>query len=169
VTTYATVASESCTNTIVNAAPPQTGIQHSGEASATVTASSTNIVPDNGRKLTFDNLDYRQEVHYMTEDHQNIDKHCVTFMSTENRVTGNHLSDKTPLDGILDMENGKCLPDHPDSVKQRENYIALVGRIIPCLEFLSKVATHHIPHHYRKEMNTKTNTVSINYEECMLS
>jgi hypothetical protein len=28
---------------------------------------------DNGRKITFDNLDYHQEVHHMTEEHQNID------------------------------------------------------------------------------------------------
>ena len=36
------------------------------------------IVPDVGRKLVFDNIDYRHEVHYMTEDHQNVDYHCVT-------------------------------------------------------------------------------------------
>ena len=28
--------------------------------------------PDTGRKLVFDNLDYTQEVHWMTEGHQNI-------------------------------------------------------------------------------------------------
>lgn len=121
-------------------------------------------VPDTGRKLIFDNIDYRQQVHYMTEENQNIDKHCVTVMSTENRVSSNHLSDQEPSHGVLEMENGKCLPNHQDSIKQRENYIALVGRIItkhlPCFEFLSKVATHHVPHEYKREMCTKTNTVS---------
>ena len=33
---------------------------------------------DNGRKITMDNFDYHQNVHYMTEEHQNIDKH-LTF------------------------------------------------------------------------------------------
>ena len=28
---------------------------------------------DHGRKLTFDNIDYRREVHDMTEEHQNED------------------------------------------------------------------------------------------------
>lgn len=128
-------------------------------------------IPDAGRKLTFDNLDYHQKVHYMTEEHQNNDKHCVTVMSTENRVSGNHLSDEKPSDGILDMENAKCIPNHQDSLRQRENYIALVGRIVtkhlPCLEFLSKAATHHIPHQYKREMSTKTNTVSINTILCL--
>lgn len=135
--------------------------------STVATPSVSTRIPDAGRKLTFDNIDYRQQVHFMTEENQNIDKHCVTVMSTENRVTGNHLSDKVPTDGILEMENGKCIPDHQDSVIQRENYIALVGRIIsthlPCLEFLSSVATHHIPHQYKREMSRKTDTVSIKY------
>jgi hypothetical protein len=69
---------------------------------------------DNGRKITFDNLDYHQKVHHITEEHQNIDKHYVTSMSTENRVHGNHLSDKCPETGVLRMENGKCLPSVQD-------------------------------------------------------
>jgi hypothetical protein len=114
------------------------------------------ILIGNGRKITFDNLDYHQEVHHMTEEHQNIDKHYVTSMSTENRVHGNHLSDKCPETGVLRMENGKCLPSVQDHGRQRENYITLAGRIItnniPCLSYLSDVAVAHIPHQYSKEM-----------------
>lgn len=121
--------------------------------------------PDVGRKITFDNLDYRQEVHHMTEDHQNIDNHYVTVMSTENRVHGNHLSDKPPETGILGLENGKCLPSVLDNTRQRENYITLTERIIssniPSLNFLSDVATAHIPHPYSKEMKNVSDTVSI--------
>ena len=50
------------------------------------------IVQDGGRKFLFDNIDYRQEIHHMTEEHQNIDAHCLTFMSVESCVSGNHLS-----------------------------------------------------------------------------
>ena len=114
------------------------------------------IAPDVGRKITFDNLDYHQEVHYMTEENQNEDKHCITMMSTENRVSGNHLSDEPLTDGVLEMENGNCLPSHLDNAKQRENYIILVERIIatnvPCLNFPLDVTTPHIPHCYRREM-----------------
>ena len=123
------------------------------------------VYPDVGRKLTFDNLDYRQEVHYMTEDHQNIDKHVVTVMSTENRVSGSHLSDEPKADGVLNMENGKCLPSPQDNAKQRENYITLVERIvatnIPCMNFLLNASTPHIPNQYRNEVKNKTETVSI--------
>ena len=126
------------------------------EEQSTPTSSVANqmlIGPDNGRKITFDNLDYRQEVHYMTEEHQNIDKHYITSMSTENRVNGNQLSDKRPITGVLGMENGKCLPSVYDHEKQRDNYITLLGRVIssniPCLNFLSDVSTAHIPHEYR--------------------
>ena len=119
---------------------------------------------DNGRKLTFDNIDYHHEVHYMTEENQNVDRHFVTFMSTENRVSGNHLSDEVPANGVLQMPNGKCLPDAHDNARQRENYIFLVAKIItaniPRLEFLSSVTVQHIPHCYQKEMKGKTDTVS---------
>ena len=73
---------------------------------------------DCGRKITFDNVDYYQEVHHMTEEHQNMDKHYVTVMSTENRVHGNHLSDDLPETGVLGMENGKCLPSVKDNARQ---------------------------------------------------
>ena len=124
-----------------------------------------NIQPDVGRKITFDNLDHHQEVHYMTEEHQNIDQHYVTVMSTDNRVHGHHLSDKPPETGVLNMENGKCLPNPQDNVRQRDNYITLVERItassIPCLNFLSHVVTTHIPHQYSKEKKNASDTVSI--------
>ena len=119
---------------------------------------------DCGRKITFDNLDYYQEVHHMTEEHQNIDKHYVTVMSTENRVHGNHLSDDLPETGVLGMENGKCLPSVKDNARQRENYIVLTERIIsssiPCLHYLSEVCTPHIPLQYSKEMKNVSQTVS---------
>ena len=95
--------------------------------------------PDTGRKLVFDNLDYTQEVHWMTEGHQNIDCHYVTAMSTENRVSGNELSPVPPPHGVMEMENGKCVPSNLDNARQRDNYIKLVERImvsnIPCLEY----------------------------------
>ena len=44
---------------------------------------STVITADKGRKLVFDNFDFKQEVHSMTEQHQNIDVHWVTHLSVE--------------------------------------------------------------------------------------
>lgn len=124
------------------------------------------IVQDGGRKLVFDNIDYRQEVHHMTEEHQDIDAHCVTYMSVENRVSGNHLSSKS-VGSVLNLENGKCLPSVRDNTRQHANYVALVGRIISskikCLQFLQDVSVAHIPHLYSKEMSNKTDVVCIIY------
>ena len=39
-------------------------------SSITNPATVTMLIPDCGRKITFDNVDYRQEVHHMTELHQ---------------------------------------------------------------------------------------------------
>lgn len=138
--------------------PPQ-----SDESQTPLTTNLSLITPDIGRKITFDNLDYHQEVHHMSEEHQNIDKHYVTSMSTENRVHGNHLSANRSETGVLRMENGKCLPSVQDHERQRENYVSLAGRIItnniPCLNYLSDVAVAHIPHQYSKEMKGVSQTV----------
>lgn len=119
---------------------------------------------DIGRKLVFDNVDYHQEVHHMTEDHQNVHKHCVTIMAVENRVSANHLSYKQPECGIMGFQNGKCLPSCFDNKRQRDNYIAIVGRVISthikCMNRLSDAAVHHIPHVYTKEMSMKSDLVS---------
>lgn len=119
---------------------------------------------DVGRKITIDNFDYYQEVHYMTEEHQNIDKHYLSMMATENRVAGHNLSNDPPLNGIHEMDNGKCVPSQADHRQQRSNYLILVERLlvknIPYLEFLADVVTQHIPHKYSKEMSQKSDTVS---------
>lgn len=125
----------------------------------------TCISEDHGRKITFDNLDYKRVVHYMTEQDQNEDKHCVTVMSTENRVHGINLSDEIPTDGIFDMVNGLCIPSTAENKEQKANYAILVERIlvqyIPCFECLSDAPVAHIPHEYRREMMNKTETVSL--------
>ncbi len=59
--------------------------------------------PDGGRKITIDNLDYHQNVHHTTEEHQNVDKHYVMVMATENRVTGNDFSDMQQLHAALNF------------------------------------------------------------------
>lgn len=119
--------------------------------------------PDKGRKLVFDNFDFRQQVHTMTEEHQNVDVHWCTHMAVENRVSGNHLSDtKADADGLLQMENGLCLPSPQDHHLQRQNYITLTTRAIveiPCLAFLKPLVCQHIPHRYSKETREKSQMV----------
>ena len=62
------------------------------------TGQTTCQVPDKGWKIAFDNFDFKQLVHHMTEDHQNIDDHWVSRISVENRVSGNHLSMDKPVE-----------------------------------------------------------------------
>ena len=112
---------------------------------------STVITADKGRKLVFDNFDYKQQVHSMTEQHQNIDVHWVTHLSVENRA-----------DAVMQMENGVCLPTRHEHHLQRENYITLTERAIveiPCLACLKPVVCKHIPHQYSKEMAEKSEMV----------
>ena len=53
-----------------------------------------------GQKLTIDNIDFRQQVHYMTQEHQVIDQHYLTICATNNRVHCNHLSSLYPVDKL---------------------------------------------------------------------
>ena len=101
----------------------------------------------------------------MTEDHQNTDCYHVTAMSTANRVPGTRLSTETPQSGLLEMENGNCLPTALDNAKQGDNYVKFVERIIVnnilCLGYLANECTNHIPHQYSSDMIKKTDTVSM--------
>ena len=128
-------------------------------------ATVPSIPPDTGRKIGFDNIDWHMDVHYMTEEHQNIDQHYTVKISTPNRVAGNHLSCDSPRCDLLDVDNSKFLPDHIDHHIQRRNYISLVSRVITrsinCLKFLKDVVSDHIPHQYSRELSEPTDTVSM--------
>ena len=119
---------------------------------------STILTADKGRKLVCDIFDFKQQVHSMTEQHQNIDVHWVTHFSVENRVSRNHwLSAKPSADAAMQMDNGVCLPTcHEHHIS---TYITLTERAIveiPCLAFLKLVVCKHIPHQYSKEMAEKS-------------
>ena len=149
----------------VSAEPSQAEITTTGEPLPPAPVPSVVLAPDKGRKLVFDNFDFKQHVHNMTEDHQNVDIHWVSHMAVENRVSGNHLStDKPSIDDLQQLENGLCLPSRHEHHLQRENYITLAERAIvelPCLESLKKVVCKHIPHQYRKEMSEKSEVVRV--------
>lgn len=123
---------------------------------------ANDVQPSVGFKLTVDNVDYTQNVHYLTEDHQNKGKHYVSINATVNRVSANHLSDRGPKCSIDQMENGKCIPNHNEQKAHRENYIALVKRVIvdnvPCLAWQRTCRkTHSTPVH---ERGSRTNKIS---------
>ena len=71
---------------------------------------------------------------------------------------------KKKPDGIMDLENGKCIPSTGDHILQRRNFVTLVERVvvanIQSLEFLADIVTPHIQHKYSSEMRKKTNAVS---------
>ena len=129
--------------------------------------SKTSDIPQvqpNGLKITIDNIDYHQDVHHTTQEHQTLDMHYLTVCATNNRVHGNHLSPLQRNDQLKNMENGKCIPSHMEQISQRENYIHLVEKVlvknIPCLEVFKDVVVNHIPHMYIKETRAPTETVS---------
>lgn len=126
---------------------------------------SVTCTADVGRKITIDNFDFHQDVHYMTEENQNIDTRYLSLMATENRVCSSELSDVPVQRSIKDMDNGKCILSRTDHQQQRNNYLILVERIlikyIRCMNFLAHVVTQHIPHKCSKEMSQKSNTVRL--------
>ncbi len=124
---------------------------------------------DTGRKFVLDNVDVHQITHDMTKEYQNPDAHYCSLMVTENRVSGNHLSDEKPICDLNDLENGECCPSKFEHSQQHDNYVHLVSRVItkelPCLNFLQDAIMSHIPHMYSKEMHQKTDTVSRQYND----
>ena len=116
--------------------------------------------PSPGQKITIDNIDYRKEVHYMTQENQTADNHYLTVCATTNRVHGHHLSATTPVDGLSNMDNGSCVPNEMEQRKQRDNYIILAERTlveyIPSLGFLKDAVVRHIPHMYSRVTSEPT-------------
>ncbi|XP_028518482.1 uncharacterized protein LOC114576306 [Exaiptasia diaphana] len=130
------------------------------ETLCTCSNTQQTISPDKGRKLVFDNFDFKQHVHHMTEGNQNPDIHWTTHMAVENRVDGNNLSNAQPPDeDLLKLENGRCMPTSREHQLQREDYITLVERMIteiPYLDFLKPYTIKHIPHEYSIAMAQKS-------------
>ena len=135
------------------------------ESTITVSSEYQSLSADIGRKLIIDNINYSSEPHEITEDHQNKVENWVGVIVTTNRISGNHLSDVTPMeDKLMQMENGLCLPNRAEHLQQRSDYIALCGNIavkfIKCLGFLENSTVKHIKHAYSSESSQPTETVS---------
>eukprot|EP00794_Sanderia_malayensis_P002297 gene2297-2644_t len=146
-------------------------LQSVKDESERLSSNDCNTEEDHGRKIVFDNIDHRTEVRCMSQENQNTDEHWVSVMVTDNRISGNHLSNKRPPpDAILKMDIGLCLPDGKDHSKQIENYGYLVSRIvaskIKCWQFLNDCTIKHIPHKYSTKTKeaTKTQFVGLIYE-----
>ena len=80
---------------------------------------------DKSWKITIDNLDYKPNVHHMSEQHQNIDFHL--FQSCQGALEFN--DEKNDL-GIMVLENGRFIPSDSDNLLHRSNDIALVGQML---------------------------------------
>ena len=61
---------------------------------------------DPGRKQVFNNIDYEQNVHYMTENQKHNIHHWPAYMSTEIRMPGNHLPEDKPQCDFVDKVSG---------------------------------------------------------------
>jgi len=84
-------------------------------------------------------------------------------MAVENRVSCNQEESNNERD-VCDLDNNTFLPSDIEQKKQKDDYVALIGRVItshiPCLEFLKEVAVKHIPHKYSDLTSQPTETVS---------
>ena len=99
----------------------------------------------------------------MMEDYQNIDTHECAISFVPNRVSNKALSMEAPQTLLKDFDNANFLCNQEEHKLQRENYIALVERIITsdikCIDFLKSEVTKHIIHAHSKEMAKKCHMV----------
>ena len=121
-----------------------------------------------GRIIVFDNMDYQQVLHNMSEKHQNRFYYWVTYMSTENRVSACSLSNENPIQKLDAVPNALFLPSKEDHSKQKNYYIFMVARLctecIECLKPLANVIKKHKPYKHSTETAKATNTVSVFYD-----
>lgn len=101
----------------------------------------------------------------MREDNQNKDHHWINHIKVTNRVSGNHLTDDKPIcDSLMELDNIKVIPNYPEHVCQRGNYVSLIERIlvneIPCLAFCKNVVMMHIPHTHEPELSKKSKNLT---------
>ena len=138
----------------------------SSENSKSIAPQPTIELTGSGIHFVIDNFDLRQEVRDMTAENQNKDFHWTNINCIKNRVSGAHLPNDKPICKLSDLPNGSVLPNAKDHVKNRDNYVVLVQRImvehIPALNFLTGAVQKHIPHMYSKEMAQSSTKVILN-------
>ena len=134
------------------------------QCNSTNNVNSVTCTADVGRKITIDNFDFHQDVHYMTEENQNVDKHYLSLRQPRawSLAVNCLMSLSSTVLRKWTMEN--AIPSRTDHQQQINNYLVLVERIlvkyIQCMNFLADVVTQHIPHKYSREMSQKSETVS---------
>ena len=73
------------------------------------------------KKTSYINANLNLKVHHMNKEHQNIDKHWVSHMCTENRIAGNHLStEQPPITTLLNLDNGIFIPNVVEQQLQKK-------------------------------------------------
>ena len=117
-----------------------------------------------GQKIIIDNLYYRQEVHYMSQEHQTVDNHFLSVCATKNRVAGNPLSSITPTCALKRLDVAKCIPNAMDQANQRFNYIIFAEKMLvkhlPSLKLFQDFILRQIPHLYSETMSKASETVN---------
>ena len=109
---------------------------------------------------TGDKWDYKIHVHDMRKSEQNKDLHYFASNIIVERVPCEGLNKTAPQRDILSLQNSMFLLDEAETIKLREDFKILVGRIlverIPSLSFLKSIIPTHIESKYSKEMAQKS-------------
>lgn len=111
-----------------------------------------------GKKLqgVGDNWDLRINVHEMQLGNQNIDLHYFASSLIVERVPSKDLSAVAPRKDVRSLANSAFLLNSNESMKLREDFKVLVGRVlvenVTHLSFMKSIIPTHIPHDYQREM-----------------
>ena len=114
-----------------------------------------------------DNIDLMVNARIQSVESSNRSIHWTQQYAVLNRVNEVELDTKRPRKSLKELQLLDLLPDQASLERLKHRWAVLVSRIIS--KYLTKfhpfrdVVIRHIPHHYSKEMKTKSQTVSVTY------
>ena len=135
---------------------PKSQLQHS--------LTDTALKPPN-YILVGDNWDKNLRPRHMTMEHGTTSLHLFHAYAIQSRVYSTDLPDDKPVADLKQMSVLAFLPSMKDCENLRNNYVALVARVLveklPAFKAFEDCVEAYIPHAYTEAMKQKSTVVSI--------
>ena len=124
--------------------------------------------PPQTYSIIFDNLDFFVRTHHQSLKKSNQSLHWIHHMAVRDRIPIFQLSNKKPIQDLLNYNVGNSLPSAETQEQMRKEFIVLGSRILTshleAFKPFESLVVHHIPHKYSDEMAQRSTDVSsVNY------
>lgn len=116
-------------------------------------------------RIVGDNIDSHLNARYQSHERKNKSIHWTQQYAVRDRVSEPHLDNSKPKKPLNEIQLSDLLPvkDVQDTFKR--NCAVLVSRVVSKhlkpFQHFQDVVERHIPHQYSKEMNEKSDIVSV--------